>query len=326
MPRPTRSPRSRCALGAALAACGLTALAPSGPARADERIEYDVAPGCPDRDAFVAAIARRAPGQTPGLSAARLHVQVSATPTGYEGVLRREDELGSSEPRTLAADRCEDLVQGFALTVALSLVTPPAPEPAAAARAEVPPPEPHEGADPRRAYAGVGLRAGAFVAGVPMAGIELEAGLTRGGHDGGAWFGLEWQPALRASWTRSDLPGRSDRARFDLFAGGAELCPAQAGFGRRVRGGLCATAEAGLLRGRGIDVTTPRWASSLWLAAGGGLSSQVALGDRWRILAAAGVQRPLVTTRFVFAEPRMLVASTPAWLVAATVGVAALFP
>jgi hypothetical protein len=313
-------------LAASLLAFGLR------PAHADEEVDYDVAPGCPDRAAFLSDVARRVPGQVSGHSSgsllnARLKVEVSATPDGFQGVLRREDASGASEPRVLRAARCEDLVQGLALTAALSFVsTSEAPPAVVAARpAEAPTPA-ASAAERTRPFVGLGVLIGGFVADAPMGGLELTAGLTRPASGSRAWFDLGVDGRIRAAFGRSDLLGSSATARFELYAGGVELCPLHAGFGDRGRVSLCGTGEAGLLRGRGIAIANPRWANATWLTAGGNATVRLRLAGRWQLLGSAGLERPIRRTEFVFAEPRVLVARTPAWVSAGSLAVVAHFP
>jgi hypothetical protein len=296
-------------------------------ARAEDSVTYDVAAGCPDRAAFLAQVAQLSPARAPGAKQdARLRIEVSATAEGWRGRLYREDSAGASEPRVLTAKRCADLIDGLALTVALGAVSEAEPWPIVVTRAPATPPILVATPRRRRLLIGLGLRLGGFVADLPMAGLELTGGLAQVDPEPKTGLALAWEGHARASLSRSDVGFASPRARFDLYAAGVALCPAHAQAGRRVRLGLCALGEAGLLRGRGIAVANPQWANTAWLNAGAGASLRVALGGRWQALVGAQLARSLHGTRFVFAEPRALVAETTGWVASTSAAVALLFP
>jgi hypothetical protein len=282
------------------------------------QIDYQADPGCPDQGTFLTAVAQKSSGATTGMAGAgTLKVQLRATPAGYTGVLERATE-GASAPRVLSAARCEDVVEGLALTLALSLVPPV--EPPAAVVAVAPAPRPP--ARGRAVTASLGVRAGGFVSGQPMMGPALAVGFSP--RERRSWtVGLEG--GLQLSWNRSDLALAPNRARFELLALALAVCPLHVG-GERARLGLCGLAEGGLLGGQGIDVAHPRWGRAGWLALGGGLDLEVGLTRRWRLMGGAQVTRPLRKTRFVFAEPAEPVAGTSGLAPSATLAVGARFP
>jgi len=293
-----------------------------GAARAiEETIEYQAAPGCPDRGAFLQAALRKVPGKKPA-APGPLKVEVRATLAGYTGTLeKRPDREGEpAAPRVLSAARCEDVVEALALTLALSLVPPvdPAPEVAVAAAA----PRPRATAS-RRLTLGAGLQAGRFVAGAPMLGAALALGLT--GAAGEAPWSLGLEGRVRLSWNRSDVVLAPDRARFELMVAAVELCPLHVGTGR-ARVGLCGLAEVGRLGGEGIGIAHPQWGRSTWLAFGGGPDVAVALTRRWHLIGTAFISRPLRQTRFVFAEPAEAVARTAGAAFSGSLALAVHFP
>jgi hypothetical protein len=291
-------------------------------ARAAETIEYEAAAGCPDRGAFLAAAARKAPGKQPAKTGP-LKVEVRATLAGYTGVLERAPASPGEAPapRVLSAARCEDVVEALALTLALSLVPPPERVPEVAIAAAAPAPQV---ASRRRLTLGAGLQAGRFVGGAPMLGATVAVGLARAERDAPRWsLGLEGR--VRLSWNRSDVVLAPRRARFELMAAALELCPLHLNAGR-ARVGLCGLVEGGRLGGEGIAIAHPQWGRSGWLALGGGPELAVALTPRWHLVGAAFVTRPLRQTRFVFAEPAEPVARTASVAVAGSLAVAVHFP
>jgi hypothetical protein len=291
-------------------------------ARAIETVEYEAAPGCPDRGAFLDATARKVPGKKPATTGP-LKVEVRATLAGYTGTLERRPVSDSEAPapRVLSAARCEDVVEALALTLALSLVPPPEALPAATVTAVAPPPRASSG---RRLTLGAGLQAGRFVAGAPMLGAAVTLGVSGAERPGERWsLGLEGR--VRLSWNRSDVVLAADRARFELMAGAVELCPLHLTAGR-ARMGLCGLAEVGRLGGEGIGIAHPQWGRSAWLAFGGGPDLTVALTRRWHVVGTAFVSRPVRQTRFVFAEPTLPVARTAGAAFSGALALAVHFP
>jgi hypothetical protein len=114
----------------------------------------------------------------------------------------------------------------------------------------------------------------------------------------------------RASYARNGWRGDDPVARFGLLTGGIDLC----GYGRPARGpvelGLCAGAETGWLRGRGVRVATPRTSDWMWLALGGGPLVRLLLAGRWQIEARGVLELPLRHVRFTFDVPAQAVAET----------------
>lgn len=307
-------------LGAAL--CAGAVVWPGAARAIEETIEYQAAPGCPDRGAFLDAALRKVPGKKPAATGP-LKVEVRATLAGYTGTLERHTD-GDSEPpapRVLSAARCEDVVEALALTLALSLVPPRDPEPEVVVAAVAPRPRV---ATSRRLTLGAGLQAGHFVTGAPMLGAALALGLSGSSREGERWsLGLEGR--VRLSWNRSDVVLAPDRARFQLMAAAVELCPLHIGAGR-ARLGLCGLAELGRLGGEGIGIAHPQWGRSTWLALGGGPELAVALSRRWHLIGTAFVSRPLAQTRFVFAQPTEAVARTAGAAFSGALALAVHFP
>lgn len=315
---------------AAIAAAACALLVPRA-ARAEEAIDYQAPAGCPDQSGFLSAAARKVPGAPARIADAGLvKVELRATPAGYTGVLERRPAGGSAPAaRVLSAARCQDVVEALALTLALSLVPPeePAVTIAAAPPAPVAPPSAGWG----RLTVSLGLQAGRVIAGEPMLGAALALGLTRDerdereARDDVRWWAVALEGALRLSWSRSDVARTPPRARFELMAAALEVCPVHALAGR-ARLGLCGVAEAGMLGGEGVGVAHPRWGRSRWLTLGGGTTLRVRLTQRWQVIAAGQLTRPLQPTRFVLAEPAEVVARTGALAFAGTLAVAARFP
>ncbi len=293
---------------------------------------YRAPVGCPGEADLEAAIQartalfRRAAAAT-GTRA--FEIEVSASGAGFEGTLRVVEPDGSSTTRTVASERCEDVVQAIGFVAALAVdpaataapretpqlqpapVTPPAPAPVA--RVE----PPGEGNWTLAFGAHLGLSSGMAPSALPV--VALFADVR------GPWA-LAGSSSLRLGfvYAAQDVPvAGAGSAELAWMLGRADLCPAS--FGGAITFEPCARFDVGALTATGVEVANAQREQRLWLAAG-------AVGRaRWQVSGAiafeleASVAAPLLRDRFYFAPDTTVHRASPVSLAVAA-GVAVSIP
>ena len=262
------------------------------------RITYDAPAGCPDRDAFEAAVRERLPtarfatGTEP--AARSFTIAIAATDDGYTGALTAGD---GGAARRLAAHQCNDVVTALALITALAI------DPSAAVSAVAPPPTTTPARPGPRRWHLAGLAGGALAGGVTP---------------GALWIGAIGARLLRRGLGHLDLEvvagGDRDRsdageARFTYLIGRGSAC--WLALPRRVEVDACAVVEAGALRARGVDVVRAQDLTRPYLAAGVAAAARWPRASRGFLELRAGVSFPLIRDRFVF-TPNVLIHETAA--------------
>jgi len=302
------------AVGAGLWVVGMVIAPAPVAARGEARwrpFDYAAPPGCPGAAAFAAAVARRTAGawelrDDPGEP--RLSVTIVEDGDGTVGILRR---TGRDAPaaRELRATDCRDLVEGLALTTALSLEQEATlPSATAAPRAA-----------PRLAL-GAALSLATLLPPGPMAAAALF--IERGDPDPASRPILRSPDlALTVTHARNDVFGGAGQARFSLTTASLAACP----LGWRALD-ACATAEIGMLDGQGLAIARPQSSRTLWLAGGLALRARQRIGRSLFLEAHAGLRAPLHRTEFVFEMPEMTVARVPALVADGGLALGALLP
>ena len=165
------------------------------------------------------------------------------------------------------------------------------------------------------------------------AGVGVESAVASSmawGGSVGLAFSLEsqrrtwWTPTLQAEFfatleSSEQTPGVGE-AELQLLTGRLHACPLRIPLTHRVRLLPCVTGDVGSLRARGAgEARNPNTSYMPWLALGGTLAAQVALGGRFSLhssFAARGLNR---ADRFKFNE-QYTAYKVPAWSLGASVG------
>ena len=299
------------------------------------RLQYEAPSGCPDEQAFYAAIEARTALVRPareGETARVFRVRVTVDRSGSVGELRAVEEGRDTTGRRVEAPTCDEVVQALALTVALSIdpmasIAPTRPPPAPPASSSAPPPPP----PPKRsapAAATPAPRSFGFELGVEaVIAHPLEPYL----HAGGAIVaGVDWPYAgvltpsiqLGVGQLRNDLLSTPADAALALTTAAITLCPTRFVLSEKFDARLCARGEGGVLAGRGRDVLAPRTTTRSWWSAGISGQGRFALWSNLELALDAGIMVPLVHRQFVIEDPPRTAADTPWWSPFAALGVA----
>lgn len=303
----------------------------------DTTLDYQADAACPGRDRFLAlvdsAIDPPQASPPPATQGLRMRVEIRAAAGGYRGSMEKIDRSGPSEPRVVVSPSCGEVAQALALTAAFSLTAdegqPVSVPPSISVEGGAPPAPPAQPtSDPVAAtgawLAALGASGGSALSMDLLTGIEGSGGRTF--PVGGNALPLFASVRLRTTYARNDWTGGSPVARFALWTAALEACALPRPFGFGIELGLCASAESGWLRGRGVRIANPRTTDSLWLALGGGPLVRLPLGPRWNIEARGAALRPLRRAHFSFASPDAPVADTPAVTWTAALALVARFP
>jgi hypothetical protein len=262
-------------------------LAGSARAHADApaRLIYGAPAACPDAAAFAAAVHERAPRALLDEDAPRTFtIAIAASAAGFTGALTASD---ASEPRVLAAARCDDLVAALALITALAI------DPSALADPPPAPPAPIAARWAADALVGIDLALG--VAPDPLIAAALGARLRR--RD----LGHLDLTILAARDTTRTAAGTAQVTWLTARLSACWTAPA-----RSIALDACGDAEAGLLSAAGHDVVRAQDLRRPWLALGGHGAI------RWPATARifgeldVGAAIPLIRDRFYF-YPNVLI-------------------
>ncbi len=262
------------------------------------KLTYSAPAGCPDADAFFAALAARAPAARVDASDVRefrvTFVDDGARTTGTLAVISGDDVTS----REVSGATCAETVSALALVAALA-VEERASRPAVVIRTgrdPVPPPPPppvSPSPAPRwRVAVGSGIEVESGVAPGTILGVPVFVRIDRG-TDG---------PGLRVGLTRSeqdDVIMSAGAAAFRWTVGWADACPIARRAGR-VSGRACAGVEAGVLEGSGTSVDSPATDQRPWVAARARVAVATRIGPVELELGANGAA-PLVRDRFFIA-------------------------
>ncbi len=314
------------------------------PARAFA-LEYQAAPGCPDRDAFTAAIQDRTAGASYVASGpAALRFRVELRDDG-QNTLWVDLPEGSSR-RDFNDSSCADAASSMAVIAAMVLEAVPAKrlwateQPAApplvsTAPSPVPAPAPvvASAPPPSRARAvsdvaarpaerwGLALAAGpaleSAVAPTPppalLAGLEIN--WPRGG---------PWSPSARleALVSTAAVQQTSDgAATFQLIAGRLSGCPVRLQLLIRLRVLPCATLDAGSLRASGGGAAENVHTRHMpWVAGGALVRLEIPVWQRLSVEAFVAARLLTRHDSFIF-NPERLVYSVPRWSAGVGLGV-----
>ncbi|HXK19481.1 MAG TPA: hypothetical protein VNG33_16845 [Polyangiaceae bacterium] len=341
------------------------AAAPTTPApERGYSLQYQAAAGCPDAATLTKAIESRTPGavQAPSdLAAVRLRVELREDGTSTLWVGLPE---GNSR-REFPEAACADAVASIAVIASMLLeadaseraattqsvmdyVDPTAPVIAPAAptttqeNAPVPAtPAPPTSAPARRRSAArqatpapntarlrFALSAGALLESAVASGAPLgaNAGFT-------AWLEPQrrslWLPSIRAE-VLATLPATVQAAQGDvklsLVAARLHLCPLSLPVSASLRLVPCLSGDAGNLHARGAGRTAnPQATGMLWLALGGTLRAQLALGQLVSVESWLGLRGLARADNFVF-HPNIPAYQVPPWSLGAGLGLGVALP
>jgi hypothetical protein len=317
-----RAPQTRARIGSVAIACAC-ASAPSlasAQTRASASLEYTVsadASGCPDRAAFIDAVAARL-GYVPFYERAerRVHVAIAKGERGYRGTLTLEGG------RTLESRSCAELADALAVAAAIGLDPDAIERPTVAVRPEQTPSAPLDASEPTESA----VAPHAAEAPSPPNGVSARdesasvAPASARAVNVGAIVG--------AFATGGDLPAPSfggslgfelSSRRFRAVAEGSYAFPATVRIGEGGRGAAsvahaqalvggcalharffgCATAAGGALLARGEGLDRPRDATSPTIAVGVRLGYEHPLSARLALRLQGDVLAPLVKSTVV---------------------------
>ncbi len=295
-----------------LAVLALAAAAGAQTAR-PVRLRYEAPAGCPDADAFLAAVRQRAPGArlaSPGEPARSYGVSIINESGTFVGRLSLD---GTPEAREVRGDSCEETVAALAFVTSLAVS---ASEPAAssAPSARIAPSAslassgsaPIEPTPERSWDASVG--AGALASGAFAPGVSFGAEVA-----GEVVLPVALAPSLRlagsygASGSVDAGPGQ---ASFRLLAARLDGCPVSASLGS-LRLVPCVGYEIGSLRAQGTGVDLPAGGSRSWHAVHLAGRAHWRFTGRWYVELTVGLVLPLTSRSFVFDIPPTDIFSVP---------------
>jgi hypothetical protein len=312
------------------------------PARADDensyRIEYRAPPECPDAATFARQVALRTERGHAAYGPVLARLMSIEIGSGYVGRLRFLDRNAHLVVRELTAPSCAELVEALVLVTALAIdaQTPEAAEPEpevrlpqpyllpAAAMPNAPPaslsPDPRPRRTTRSRVPGVlGVAAVVDDQSSPQLswGVEASGGLLV------LPPGIGWR--LRFRCTQSGwVSVQGERARFELFALGTDLCPLTGTLGP-VRAGVCGDLQIGVLQGAGeasARIQDAEVARRTWAAMGalGRLELRLGRNVAWELQVEA--LEALVRPHYRFENPDIDVYRPPVIGLSAGTGIA----
>jgi hypothetical protein len=296
---------------------------------------YRVAATCPDAHAFRSAVERRrARPTTAADDGIRSSVEItsSRSPVAYSGAI--EVSLGGEHTRReVAGAACAEVVEALSLIAAMALDAGagsadvergPRVEASASAESddardrEQPAPEPAPDTF-QDLVLGAGALAIAHGAAAPRTAWGAGVGLAL------EWTARAWQPALLVSAFRATggdvlLAGGAARARFELLAGAAQLCPLRVPGRGRWALRPCLELELGQLSGTssGSAVRGAATRSGVWSSGGLGLRGDVGVWGPLRISASISAVAPLARHEYSFSPDATTAFRVPALSLRAT--------
>jgi hypothetical protein len=325
-------------------------------------LEYRAVGGCPDAATLVHAIESRTPGAVSHPASAAVNLRVELREDGTSTLWIELPEGGSR--REFPRAPCADAVASIAVIVSMVLeadasqrratvqsvmdeVAPDSPSPSpptldvpttaptlsvAPARdvaATTPPRQPTQRSARRRSSLRFAVTAGPLLesAVAENAGWGANVGVA-------AWLEPRrpsvWVPSIRAE-ALATLPAtvQASQGDVELRLWGARLhaCPLRFLVGASLRLVPCLTGDLGVLRVRGTGQTVaPENPSMPWLALGGTLRAQLALGGAFGLESWLGLRGLARADTFVFSSPDLLAYQVPQWSLGAGVGLSLALP
>jgi len=256
-------------------------------AAADVRLDWQAAEGCPDAATVTSAMHKWLDTMGTPVAAAdvQLDADVEASAAGYELALELHTRSGSRSMR-MFSENCDVFAQVIALQASLLITSDAAtlaPQPSAA------------DTRPARAFA---LRAAGFLSTSPLTGPAFGPTLTA------AYVTLPLRLELTLGYvfprqlryeTHPEVGG-------DLQSGFLSVRPcAAAQLGRFELSG-CAGAEAGLIRGRGVGVSSTRTTVRSWFAVVTGVGLHALVTPVWSVWLGADLLTSLNRPEFYVAQ------------------------
>ncbi|HYJ07439.1 MAG TPA: hypothetical protein VEX18_00480 [Polyangiaceae bacterium] len=318
-------------------------------------LEYQAAADCPAAPALAQAIESRTPGATQqgaGDAMVRLRVELREDGTSTlwvdlpEGRSQRDfppascaDTLASIAViasmvlETSASERLS-AVQSVMDRLAPETSTPEPVLPAAAPETTLGPARPAEETPAQlRGHAHQPAPERAKLRIAIAAGLLLESAVARNaawGADAGVGAWLEprrpsvWVPSIRVQ-ALVTLPAtvRAEQGDLELrlLAGRLHVCPLRLPVGASLRIVPCLTGDVGVLRARGTGQTlNPLEPTMPWLALGGTLRAQLALGRVVALESWLGLRGLARADTFVFSRPDLVGYQVPHWSLGAGLG------
>ena len=301
-------------------------------------LTYSAVAGCPTKESFEASVRARTPLARFGESARALRrfaIEASAAHGRFTATLKVVSPNGSVADREVDGETCEEVIDALALVTALaidpkastlSLAAPSATPSTAAPPVPVPPPRapPSRRAESRSARwepsLGVAASGANGITPTVLLGVAVHGAIA---NDVSGW----WAPSIRLTLeARKTFEGSGANAGFALVTAGLDLCPsAVQGGGLSFR--PCVGTSAGLLHARGISVSTPASADSLWLDVRGlGRVRWLLAGGRGFVEFEGGALLPVTRPTFVFQTPRIVLHEVTSVAFHASIGVGVCFP
>jgi hypothetical protein len=316
------------------------------PAHADApieavQLEYRAHKGCPPVETFLRWVRKRAPNAriaTESEPARTFTIVVQPTsPEHWEGTLRISGLDGGVAERQITARSCRQAVSVLALIAAVAIdpraeaplpadteadvpEEPPPVEEAPAPVVTAPTPPPAAGRWRWSLALSGGAAYGVSPRVVPVG--TLSADLARE-KDSGVFL-----PAVRLSVGRAQgarLETGAGDAAFDWTAAGLQLCPFALA-GHSLRGTVCATFDAGILRGQGSNIAQATTATLFWAAPGAAVRVGWTFVEPVFVEAQGAATFPLRRATFAFDQPSRDLFQVPWVSVSAILGVGIRFP
>lgn len=293
---------------AASTAAASSAAAPPAPARV--RLAYRAAEGCPGEPAFLDAVAAQArPFQRAPRSAARvrsIEASIRHRAGAFIGLLRVREPDGATSERDVSGATCGEVFSALSLVAAITIDTaPPDPRPPPPDPRPSPPPAPPPA--PRRWAVATALLSGAFFSMASDASWGVVPTVQVSTPVGGVPVGVQLGAVLAASPRAATAAGDADF----LWAGGRLAFSAALVTARWFSLHPTAGVDAGVVRGRGFAIRTPREQSVPWFDLSLGLRTEWMLLPPFGLDLAAGFLVPVTRTVWVFDAPDVAVHRTP---------------
>lgn len=280
----------------------LAVIGRAAPAHASTEVvelRYAAPPGCPALATIEAAILERTSNVRFATPARRVFViTIQATPDGFRGTL----EIDAVADKELAAQRCDDLTDAFALVTALAIDPSATVLPRSAPRPPPPPPPlpPSPVPDEIATFeTDLGAMIDAGVGPVAMPALVVEGRMR--------WRG-DYRLAVAAIAGRDAKAEDGGEARFTWFAVRPAAC--RRWMWRAIAIDGCGHAELGAVHASGAQIVNQRDLTRLWLAAGVHGAAGVVLYRNIFTRLELGASLPLVRDRYIFA-PNVAIHDTP---------------
>lgn len=282
------------------------------------RLAWHAPAECPAQTQFVSEVRARTPSAqlSDSITDGRVFgVIVTRSEGKYSGQLQIQEESGRANTRSFEGDTCAEVVSALALLTALAL-DPNAPkptvgdEPLSAVPPSIPPaaitpvqPQPHRdvaasvapNAQPLPWHMAAGARASmaGWIAPQLLPAVDL--------------FGEVWQqragilsPDFRLGLGTAWYSG--DAARWQWYLARLEACPLRLPISRILTSQSCIGADVGAVHGTGVDISSPRSSTRVWVAAGLSTGLWLESGSVFTSIS-AGLMAPITRYRFYFDNP-----------------------